>query len=1260
MANPKLWTKFDSTDIEDAAEMGRLHSMRPHMPQQRHCNCVHDALPHTPGARPSRNLVVCIDGTANQFSDKNTNVVELYSRLEKSEHLQVTFYNSGIGTYASPSWKSLTYYRQVIYHKIDLAVAWRFEKILLSAYRWLCEQYQTGDRIFLFGFSRGAYQVRALSAMIEKVGLIHRGNEAQIPFAYDLYQKTAEHSACESDTKAKFGFGKKKDSKEKDSEKIKSQVPPEDTPKHEDQSLSNEKKISESGPQANKSEHAGPKAVAGESSKPEKQKPNDYTDNAARFKRTFCRTDAKVHFVGVWDTVSSVGFAKKKELPLTTEGMGHVCLFRHALALDERRVKFLPEFVNGGTGPKIDDQKKSGSEMPHTKEVWFSGTHSDIGGGNIENKGLNNNGPALRWMITEASKAGLLLTPFSWKWDEVRTAKAFNESLTGFWRVLEILPIKRSLYEVQDKTTRRPHMGGRRKILEGQLVHRSVYGSDRLHIEYKDELKSWNGKDLSKIEPDKLDQVTHHIEYAIDLLSNMDMKASGQRYHHLSHLNHTSFMFGTDEAIQAYINLSHALFYPVNLDDPVNQRRTVATMEVLENLASNLFQKQHFSRQPPVIRNLLRSDASKQADIRTCIERFLNAFGTAEIFSIRRNGPVSSFAFSPDSKQIACGTASGDIFLRDAITGAELQTNWKTTIYRHGNRVSCLAFSQDGKKVVSGGHDRLIRTWDAETGVSLGDFYDKGLGKISSVSYAWDGRIVVASESNDVFLLRSDLSAFTMLMGHSYDVLSASFSPKVPTSVAFGLKNSSGAPSSIPQAAPGPDSTHGSSNQPANTLNTSGGHGASNQNQPATTSDPINDTGVKTQPCKVDSGTSDGLPDSPAPGGVDQSAKDDSPDSKPYNVMSAVTSKIASMMGSVRNSPEGTGSRISMNKDDTPSSPTQQKADQGAAGGKLNAPATSQKDEVPGHVEKTPDISPAQKADQGAVDSKMNAPATSQKDEVPGHVEKTPGIEHKTPVQAPSMPQNTDSSTPTGLPPSSLPGPATVQSMVTQVVSTSRDRTFCVWNVGAEATVPSAHQSKDANPAAEQAEPVTLSFKSFAQDELRCAAFSNDGQKVLVGSRDGLVSMWSPNPAPGFHNCSWLASVSKSVSSSWPGGERVAVNCLAVAPPPPPSSDPKTPAPLTESGPPSQSQPPFPFPTKIRLACGLDDGRVTLWDLSSGMPQFEREYQHSSSVVSVSYSPDGKRIAACTKEGIVIVWDAQGPSGECILEQLTNNDRWFP
>jgi hypothetical protein len=54
--------------------------------------------------------------------------------------------------------------------------------------------------------------------------------------------------------------------------------------------------------------------------------------------------------------------------------MGHVCVFRHALALDERRVKFLPEYVNGGLGPKANGNQ----EASDVKEVWFAGSHSDV------------------------------------------------------------------------------------------------------------------------------------------------------------------------------------------------------------------------------------------------------------------------------------------------------------------------------------------------------------------------------------------------------------------------------------------------------------------------------------------------------------------------------------------------------------------------------------------------------------------------------------------------------------------------------------------------------------------------------------------------------------------------------------------------------------------------------------------------------------------------------------------------------------------
>lgn len=80
------------------------------------------------------------------------------------------------------------------------------------------------------------------------------------------------------------------------------------------------------------------------------------------------KKNVHIHFVGVWsvflrvshhyiepsvfprfrDTVFSVGFDRNKTFLYTTSSCDHICYFRHALALDERRVKFLPEYVYGG------------------------------------------------------------------------------------------------------------------------------------------------------------------------------------------------------------------------------------------------------------------------------------------------------------------------------------------------------------------------------------------------------------------------------------------------------------------------------------------------------------------------------------------------------------------------------------------------------------------------------------------------------------------------------------------------------------------------------------------------------------------------------------------------------------------------------------------------------------------------------------------------------------------------------------------------
>ncbi|RXW15518.1 hypothetical protein EST38_g10336 [Candolleomyces aberdarensis] len=108
-------------------QAGRAPQPPPPAPELKPMPCGHHK-------RGGRNLIVCIDGTANQFGKKNTNIIEIYNLIMKETgDNQRTWYNSGIGTYARPHWRSLRYYKQVVSHKIDLAIAWNFEKTVQAA-----------------------------------------------------------------------------------------------------------------------------------------------------------------------------------------------------------------------------------------------------------------------------------------------------------------------------------------------------------------------------------------------------------------------------------------------------------------------------------------------------------------------------------------------------------------------------------------------------------------------------------------------------------------------------------------------------------------------------------------------------------------------------------------------------------------------------------------------------------------------------------------------------------------------------------------------------------------------------------------------------------------------------------------------------------------------------------------------------------------------------------------------------------------------
>jgi hypothetical protein len=109
-----------------------------------------------------------------------------------------------------------------------------------------------------------------------------------------------------------------------------------------------------------------------------------------------------VHFVGVWDTVASVGmwpFAARMTARPTIKGKRFVHV-RQALALDEHRGPFKPRVYL--------DNAEDLSPGQTVVQRWFRGAHCDAGGGYLPARSVISN-EALAWMLTEAKGCGLRL-----------------------------------------------------------------------------------------------------------------------------------------------------------------------------------------------------------------------------------------------------------------------------------------------------------------------------------------------------------------------------------------------------------------------------------------------------------------------------------------------------------------------------------------------------------------------------------------------------------------------------------------------------------------------------------------------------------------------------------------------------------------------------------------------------------------------------------------------------------------------------------
>lgn len=130
-----------------------------------------------------KNIIICLDGTGNQIEENISNVLKLYRSLNRDgtvNQRQISFYDQGIGTVGQQNtWGALSQKFKTVW---GLATGHGLDRNVLRAYDFLVKNYHEEtsknknvvlrDRIFIFGYSRGAHTARALAGLIYNMGLL--------------------------------------------------------------------------------------------------------------------------------------------------------------------------------------------------------------------------------------------------------------------------------------------------------------------------------------------------------------------------------------------------------------------------------------------------------------------------------------------------------------------------------------------------------------------------------------------------------------------------------------------------------------------------------------------------------------------------------------------------------------------------------------------------------------------------------------------------------------------------------------------------------------------------------------------------------------------------------------------------------------------------------------------------------------------------------------------------------------------------------
>jgi uncharacterized protein (DUF2235 family) len=263
----------------------------------------------------AKRIVYCADGTW-QAPVNNTNVYRLYKALLMSAD-QVTYYDDGVGADASG-----------LSHILEGAFGQGLFQKIQDGYTKIAHAFESGDEIYLFGFSRGAYTARSLAGMIANCGLpTGTFSDNCVAQAFAAYRDPVNRASILAGL--------------------------------------------------------GPCGLG----------------------------DATIRMIGVWDTVGSLGIPAilggidDKIYGFLDTGLHpDVKNAYHCLAIDEQRPQFPATLWTSTPAP--------GQTI---EQVWFSGTHGDVGGGTTAAGGVDAGTQlcdiTLGWMAAKAQALGLTMDP---------------------------------------------------------------------------------------------------------------------------------------------------------------------------------------------------------------------------------------------------------------------------------------------------------------------------------------------------------------------------------------------------------------------------------------------------------------------------------------------------------------------------------------------------------------------------------------------------------------------------------------------------------------------------------------------------------------------------------------------------------------------------------------------------------------------------------------------------------------------------------